>query len=317
MTSYLAPGKLILSGEYSVLFGYPAVVLSINKYLKISIENSQRLQIEVYGIRLVGKFNKIANDIYSLSPHTYETLKFFSEEGIDLDNLSIKITSTIPFKGLGSSAALITCLSYALLDFLGYQISKEDLLLKTYRIKKHVEGGSPTDLVASIFGGINLVRYNNEKIYHEQLSKDVFKEKGIKLYAIYSGEKAVTKEIIKNVKINLEKIKYKKKIIESMGRLTNNIWDILKHEDLDGLFRFVRLNHYLLASFGVSTKNIDKIVNSLEETSRGEAVAKISGAGFGDSLIALSKNGRDICEKIEKIECVNVDIDMQGVRKIK
>ncbi len=316
MTTYLAPGKLILSGEYSVLFGYPAIVLSIDKYIKVSIENSQKFQIEVYGKQLVGEFNKIASDIYLLSPHAFETLKFFSEEGIDLNNLSVKITSTIPFKGLGSSAALIACLSYALLDFLGYQISKENLLFKTYRIKRLIEGGSPTDLVASIFGGINLVRYNNEKVYHEKLSKDVFKENGIKLYAIYSGEKAITKEIIKNIRTDIEKTKYKKKIIESVGRLANNIWDSLKQEDLNELFRLFRLNHYLLASFGVSTRNIDRIVNFLEEISKGEAVVKISGAGFGDSLIALSKNSVNICEKLGKTECVNIDIDMKGVRKI-
>ena len=315
MTTYLAPGKLILSGEYSVLFGYPAIVLSIDKYIKVSIENSQKFQIEVYGKQLVGEFDKIANDIYLLSPHAFETLKFFSEKGIDLNNLSVKITSTIPFKGLGSSAALIACLSYALLDFNGIDIPKNELLVKTYRIKRLIEGGSPTDLVASIFGGINLVRYNNEEIYHEKLSRDIFKENDIRLYAIYTGEKAVTKDVIKNVLKDIEFTEYKNKLIESMGRLTEKIWNSLKHGDINEIFKLVRLNHYLLASFGVSTATIDKIIDFLDEIDRGNVVAKISGAGFGDSLICLSKKHSDICKELNEIECIDVNIDRLGVRR--
>lgn len=316
MTSYLAPGKLILSGEYSVLFGNPAIVISIDKYIEVSIETASEFQIEIYGKLFHGGFSEIANKIYSLSPHTFKTLNFFKKEGLKLDNLKIKIKSVIPFKGLGSSAALITCLSYALLDFNDINISKNELLAKTYKIKRMIEGGSPTDLVASIFGGINLIRYNDEEIYHEKLSRDIFKENDIRLYAIYTGEKAVTKNILKNVLKDIESTAYKKKLIEKMGRLTKKIWDSLKHGDMEDVFKLVRLNHYLLASLGVSTATIDRIADLLNEREVRYVVAKISGAGFGDSLICLSKKDSDICKELDGTRCIKINVDKLGVRRI-
>ncbi len=316
MTRYLAPGKLILSGEYSVLFGYPAIVISIDRYIEVSIENANELQVEIHGKTLRGEFNEIAQKIYSLSPHTFEILNFFRKEGMELNNLKIRITSTFPFKGLGSSAALITCLSYALLDFNNIEISKNELLIKTYRLKNMIEGGSPTDLVASIFGGINLIRYDNGDIYHEKIEKDVFKENNIKLYAIYTGEKVVTKDVINDVLRDIESIEYKKKLIETIGKITMKIWNFMRLGDMNEVFKLVRLNHYLLSSLGVSTERIDKIINLLDETDRNDLVAKISGAGFGDSLICLSKRRSDLCRELDENRCINVNIDRLGVRRV-
>ena len=41
-----APGKLIVSGEHSILYGYPCISMAIDKTIKVDI--SQRIDKNVY-----------------------------------------------------------------------------------------------------------------------------------------------------------------------------------------------------------------------------------------------------------------------------
>ncbi len=319
MPEYIAPGKMFLSGEYSVLYGHPAIVLSINKYVRVNISRSNEFSISIYNKTYTGSYNSLKQTIRKLSPHTYHVLSYV-DNLFGLDNLKIEIKSDIPFKGLGSSSAILTALLYGLLDFLNEKISKHKLIPILYNIKKNLEGGSPADIIASTFGGISLVKYSEEKITYTQLKKDYFSSKAIKLIAIYSGKSVKTKDVIDRVMDSIKMTNYKKSIIDLISKITGEIWQILHFNgEPSKLIRLIRLNHFLLSSLGISTTFIDDIVNNLYELPN--VALKISGAGFGDSILMLIINPSketltQISQKISPRQYTHIKVDIGGVRKV-
>ncbi len=281
-----APGKMFFFGEYAVLYGYPAISIAVDRHVTVKIKEGRRFLFTA-----LGRTANRMKEVKEISPHAFIIMKHYSSEfGLEINSLSIEIESTIPFKGLGSSGALMVALAGALHEVIGIKEDREKMLERLFRIKLQIERGSPVDIATSLFGGILKISYDKEgdifidKLPYEDLSKH------LDLYAIYSGEKMLTSEAVKVVEAR-RKESAVKETIDLMGRTTETT--VKYWSEIDMLYRLARLYHYLLASLGVSTKDIDRIVDYVEE--RG-GIAKISGSGFGDCVLALIPKEYDIGE---------------------
>lgn len=150
------PAKLILSGEHAVLYGYPALAVAINCYMEvivrwtfplhfsfhfmgidfrrqITLQTLQKLQKKLknqYHKYRAGRLSirKVLKKPFELSLFTFinvlDRLKSELPTGID-----IVTNSNIPMGcGMGSSAASVVSLIYALTQFLNIDLNLEDYL---------------------------------------------------------------------------------------------------------------------------------------------------------------------------------------------
>ncbi len=310
-----APGKMFISGEYSILFGHPALLLAVDKYIYVTVgdadgyeyreENKEPLRTYSY--------EEFLKRVRRRSIHVYAALKTIHEElDLRIKNIYIHTRSTIPFKGLGSSAATLVATIYALNKHLDLGLEKNDILTLSYRVKKAVEGGSPADIAASLYGGIVLVKQTGDVETAIEKIDSGFMDQ-FRIEAVYTGERVATKNVVKDIIRSVNKSEYRRRIIDLIGMITLNMKDLLElGDDHEQFLRLFRLNHHLLAALGVSTPRIDEIIREIE--GRG-GYAKISGAGFGDSLLAIWID-RDK-ESLEKpTDIASISIDKEGATEM-
>ncbi len=108
-----APGKIILAGEHSVVYGYPAIVAAINRRLTVTARR--------------GKTGKPVSGLIKFA------LSRILKPG---EIVALKIDSAIPINsGLGSSAALATALVWALLPHVPQE--KKNKLVKIIEDFQH------------------------------------------------------------------------------------------------------------------------------------------------------------------------------------
>lgn len=302
-----APGKIILSGEHAVVYGYPEILSAIDRRLTVEIqENSNILEVTP---REGEPFVK-----YGL-----EVIK--TRLGIgELGNLSIKIDSQIPLGcGLGSSAAFAVALTGAVFAYLEFPRSLKKINEIAYEIEKK-QHGTPSggDNTVSAYGGFLLYRKETEtfKIISPLRTK-VFP----KIFLINSGKpEENTGEMVKLVKdFVLKSPKQAERIFLEIEKITRNFLRFLSGEELDfgGL---ITRNERLLEQLGVVSVKTKRLIQKIESTG---GSAKISGAGGvkGDSGIILAYHqDPKVLIKLaneEKIDMFKVKLGERGVKNEK
>jgi phosphomevalonate kinase len=131
-----APGKVVLSGSYSVLEGAPAIVAAVDRY--VIADASRRSEIVTAEVRA------------AINGGGLDFAPWFDASALrvtDPDGSSRKL-------GIGSSAAILAA-SLAACSPEG--ASRDDLFEKALDAHRSAQGGgSGIDVAASIFGGILL-----------------------------------------------------------------------------------------------------------------------------------------------------------------
>ena len=162
----VAPGKAVLTGEYSVLAGGPAVVLATNSFVSISLEStgSESWAFETLGFESVPELvsperlpASSGSSLISaiLKKFGFVTLRDLSDEGL-LPSKIITDSSSFFLSGkklgLGSSAAVCTA-SYRLLCQV---LNREPNIKEAIDIHRTWQGGagSGLDVAASWHGQI-------------------------------------------------------------------------------------------------------------------------------------------------------------------
>lgn len=168
-----APGKLVLSGEYAVLAGGPALVLALERRARVSIQpGGDRWRIVSRGFEgasdhtleaLAGDAQIAPGDPASVVAHV---LRAMTASGIPLTALpagaGVEVDSRAGFHagtklGIGTSAAVATAVTAACLALAGAEL--EDMLDVALAAHRALQGGkgSGLDVAAAYHGG--LVRF--------------------------------------------------------------------------------------------------------------------------------------------------------------
>ena len=281
-----APGKFVVLGEHSVVYGKPAVVLATDRRITCSVRRSKR--------------NTINGDLVDLSrqPHfTYLT----RDVGYNMDFLT---TSEVPSgSGMGSSAALSAALALAIRSERGECPTEKMLVDEAYGAELYAQGnGSPMDASACVHGGGIAVNVPSEKkeLWTISRGERTWRVTDVDVPDLSfvignTGIKAPTGPQVEKIRRYKMKNGFASEIIDEMGDVTLEGFDALKKKDKEKLGRLMTNDHKLLSILGVSCNELNKLVNASLPYSYG---AKLTGSGGGGCMVALTDKPEKVAEVI-------------------
>jgi len=268
-----APGKAILSGEYAVLHGAPAIAVAVDREVLAS-EGEPQDGVESPFVR-AAKSCAAKNGGATLGPVRVDSSALY-EGGQKL--------------GLGSSAAVTTAV-------VGLALAKAERTLEPRAVfaiadAAHAEGqgtrGSGVDVACSVFGGaIRFVRKNGDVDVRSVDLPD-----GIRLTFIWAGVPASTAELIGRVKALAEREPSRHEA--AIGRLVSHAHafsSAVTANDPDGLIRAADAYGQAMAALGEAAgcEIVTRPHTALAALARRHGgTAKPSGAGGGDLGVAFT-----------------------------
>ncbi len=284
-----APGKIILSGEHSVVYGAPALALAVDRHMRVSFEPDRlprlswqtREKTHVLGFdkfhslrtRLDSYFERYLRGELSIGQILKKPaeLVFYAVDmarllsGLEhLHGGRVKIDSDIPIgAGMGSSAALIA----ALLTLFGEFENIDDLVTQVRHCERLQHGqGSAIDAATVCHGG--LVRLRSGVVSRLPLAEQGL---GEGWFWLFTGTPASsTGACVDRVRRNFSG----SAIWTEFADVTDRVEQALLQGE--SLAEPVRQNHRLLTRIGVVPAPLVRLAEEVEQ--RGGA-AKVCGAG--------------------------------------
>jgi len=283
-----APTKIILSGEHSVVYGYPAIVLAVEPKVRAEAVRRGEAMIRVESSRL----GRAERDLMSgrtsgqekLTP-VIEVLRRVLDLCESRSGLIVRTSGEVPVAaGLGSSASAFVSSALAAFRALGVDPMREQLIDAAMAGEKMVHGRpSGVDVEVAVSGGA--LRY-----VKGVASRSLRIRSELPLVVVNTGVERSTGDMVERFRSNLEAGGAEMRVLlDSMGGITDQIGAALEKPDLDVVGRLMVANHVVLARFGVSLPILDRIV--VESMGLGALGAKLTGAGGGGCAIALMKLG--------------------------
>lgn len=275
--------KIILIGEHSVVYGYPAIAIPLKKIeIECAIEEA--------------KSNFFYDETDTLSVAIFTALKYLKKENA---KIKYKITSQIPQKrGMGSSAAVSIAAIRAIFNYFGENL-EDELLEKLVNTAEIVAHKTPSGLDAKTCLSDKAIRFvKNKGFSYIDLNLDAY------LVIADTGIYGNTGEAIQNVKNLGDKAELS---LKKLGRLTDEMTRILtgnienkeekiRREKISKIGEIMTAANTELGKLNITIEKTELFVKTAIEN--GAAGAKISGGGLGGCVIALAEN-LEIMEKVK------------------
>ncbi len=292
-------------GEHAVVYGEPAIAVSIN--LRTTVMFEKDVDYSVNGLPLVDKY------------HRY--IKKAIELVWDGEPLKIMSASAVPSaSGMGSSASITIAVVAGLLAMKG-EIDEEKVAKMGFEVEYQTQGrASPIDTSTVTHGKGILVTnrkmdnflWKVEKnktqwyIHHIEIPR-------LKLVVGFSGIKGHTPEMVEKVRRFYTWNSFARDVIKDIGKLTLDVIPHLENEDYVKIGEYMNKNNRLLTILGVSHPMLKKMIDVSLKYSYG---AKITGAGGGGCMIALTDEQDEVVRAIEEIggKAYKVEIAEQGYK---
>ncbi len=288
-----APGKLILSGEHAVVYGYPALVMAVNRYVTTTVQSHSKPEIIFTVPDLKPECSLTVSELMQLQKRIQKDYQSFLKgevsirkvlrEPIELVQFAISLlldvvdtdsltgfhvnmqTDLLIGCGMGSSAAVVLSVLKAVIHYLQVPIQSELLFTLAHQAETMQHGkSSGLDLKSSWHGGC---------LYFKDGQITARTPSTLPFYLINTGQPhTTTGECVAAVAPYFKNTQ----IGEDFANVTNAIDEALQFTHQKNLIYAIRENHKLLKTLGVVPEKVQQLIAAIE---REGGAAKISGAG--------------------------------------
>jgi mevalonate kinase len=313
-----APGKLMLFGEHAVIYQRPCIVTAVDQRMRVSAEltDTKFFKIDAPDVGVAEYSEEFGlpgtSDVPKGVRFTAAATRNFYQLHRIKSGVTIRTKSDFSNEfGFGSSSAVTTAVLKALSDLFEIGISKEELFELSYKTVLDVQGvGSGFDLAAAIWGGTLYFRPRGPEIVPLRV-------KDLPLTVGFTGIKADTPTLVRQVAdLHARHEKLVDRIFDTVSGIVEEAREALEDMELPRLGELMDLNQGLLDSLGVSSFELARLMFAARQA--GAKGAKLSGAGGGDCMIALSseQNRERVEESIQNSggKVLRVRTDAPGVR---
>ena len=305
-----APGKIILFGEHFVVYQNKAILGAINKYARVTTEKTNTDNILIsssLGQSSIQKDEDVSNVEKKFRPFFYIAKQVIERNNFE-KGITIKIESDIPIgAGLGSSSACCVAAAASILNLFNITDEKEVLELAINAEKTIFPNTSGADCTVSVSGGI--IEYQKEKGFSKIQTENEFNFIIIDSEQVHSTDKVV--ERVRKFKENNSDVFTE--LCSEEERLIAKALDSMKKNDLETIGKCMAQNQMFLEQIGVSNDELLSITKEIEKITFG---AKITGAGDGGCIIALTQKDDDLSEYVNttKYQTYQVTIQKTGMQ---
>lgn len=321
--------KVILFGEHSVVYGYPAVALPLRNLcinatvtdsctFKNSLENSafdssnevslanqnansnnadnqhadsQNIDDSVVlcALDFTGLLRDVPKRLASIKTAIHATLDFVGWDGKRLYVLTE--SDFPPERGLGSSAAAAGAVIRAILDYYGVEADKSKLFSLTQQAELVAHGrSSGLDAVAT--SSLAPVKYGDGSFSYMNIDMRAW------IVLADSGCKGMTRVTVESLrKKREENPDFVNALLKELGDIALSAEDDLAQGRSKDMGARMLRAHKILAELGISTSLLDDLVNAAYNN--GALGAKLTGGGGGGCVIALA-DSEDCARKVSE-----------------
>jgi len=340
MITVSAPGKIHLIGEYSVVWGGPAIISAVGKRITVTAEKCEK-------VRYIDKrFDERAdewgvNDVLETADREYELWKKCNEKGdyrelLDFakkdrfsgyrkgivgmvlkrlgkrEGVSLVIEGGVPVgAGLGGSSSLVVAVTKAMCELFGEKMSERGLNNMAFEMEKFSHGApSGGDNSASCFGGLIWFKRGEPNTIESLREEIPYKLDNFVLVYTKTPEKS-TGELVQMVRELDPDIR--EPAIKAIGTATYEMREALKERDFVKTQELINLAQRKLKQLGVSTPEIDRVVETVQGIG---GAAKLCGAGGGGVMLCYHDDKEKLISTIKELgfEPIEADLGVEGVK---
>jgi mevalonate kinase len=200
--------------------------------------------------------------------------------------MTLRVTSTIPIAaGLGSGAAITVALMRALSGFLGRPLPQERVSELAYRVEV-IYHGTPSGIDNTVIAHGKPVWFVRGMDGAEDRIELLSPAQPILLVIADTGLQSPTVEAVSQVRKawQANPTRYGD-LFERIGALTLRARQVIEHGEAKNLGSLMDQNQALLCEIGVSSAELDRLVEASHAA--GALGAKLSGGGRGGNMLAL------------------------------
>lgn len=256
-----AHGKVIISGEHSAVYGYPAVVAGTDLEITATLHANQDAKNNVTAEKM-SVFLKNAVAIFQQIYH------------LPSQDFVWHITGQLPIgAGLGSSAAIAHALFKVLAKKNALSLTQNEYI-KLVQLSEQFAHGRPSglDAVGSVVGGLLRFQKINQELQHQPIPNIAFKK--LPFFLINSGTpQESSKEMIEFVAQRAQSPRYQT-TLQTIGNLTETLLADLNQNRFEP--EILSANQAYLLELGIVSPPATNLIQKIRNH---QGYAKITGAG--------------------------------------